>query len=111
MFYNHPDVAEAYLGKTPLTEPVHPRPDSKPVYWLYYEFWKLPQIRSAERLKMWVTTILQGKEGIFSGKDPLPFLMVNHWHIPLLLLSNLKRLKGWRWIDFNLGELVGEGED
>ena len=105
-FYNHPGVADAYLGKEPLAYPLQPLPDSKPTYWLYHEIWRLTGIRSWKQLQTWVKNIWQGKEAIFDMKDPLPFLMVHHWHIPLLILDNLRRLKGWIRIDFNLGELI-----
>ncbi|MFM7368238.1 MAG: ATP-grasp enzyme, partial [Sphaerospermopsis kisseleviana] len=43
--------------------------------------------------------------------DPLPFLMVHHWQIVLLLLQNMVKLKGWVRIDFNIGKLVEIGGD
>jgi hypothetical protein len=111
MFYNHPGVADAYLGKQTLTEPTQPLPDSKPTYWLYHEVWRLNEIRSLGQLQTWVRNILRGKEAIFDLNDPLPFLMVHHWQIPLLLLDNLRKLKGWIRIDFNIGKLVQLGGD
>ncbi|HEY9812579.1 MAG TPA: ATP-grasp enzyme [Candidatus Sericytochromatia bacterium] len=106
MFYNHPGVADAYLGKEPLAETLQPLPDSKPTYWLYHELWRLNEIRSLKQLQTWIKNILRGKEAIFEFNDPLPFLMVHHWQIPLLILDNLRRLKGWIRIDFNIGELI-----
>ena len=106
MFYNHPGVAEAYLDKQPLAEPLQPLPDSKPTYWLYHEVWRLTGIRSLKQLLSWVRNILRGKEAIFDVNDPLPFLMVHHWQIPLMLLDSLRKLKGWVRIDFNIGKLV-----
>ncbi|PMB52159.1 ATP-grasp enzyme [Fischerella thermalis CCMEE 5201] len=106
MFYNHPGVADAYLSKQPLAEPLQPLSDSKPTYWLYHEVWRLNEIRSLKQLQTWVKNILRGKDAIFTVNDPLPFLMVHHWQIPLLLLDNLRRLKGWIRIDFNIGELI-----
>ncbi|NMG21601.1 ATP-grasp domain-containing protein [Brasilonema bromeliae] len=106
MFYNHPGVADAYLGKEPLAESLQPLADSKPTYWLYHEVWRLNEIRSFKQLQTWVRNILRGKEAIFEVSDPLPFLLVHHWQIPLLILDNLRRLKGWIRIDFNMGELI-----
>jgi predicted ATP-grasp superfamily ATP-dependent carboligase len=109
MFYNHPGVADAYLGVgTPNfpSEALQPLPDSKPTYWLYHELWRLNEIRSLKQLQTWVKNIWRGKDAIFEINDPLPFLMVHHWQIPLLLLDNLRRLKGWIRIDFNIGELI-----
>jgi predicted ATP-grasp superfamily ATP-dependent carboligase len=111
MFYNHPGVAEAYLGHELLAAPFEPLPDSKPTYWLYHEVWRLNEIRSFKQLQTWLNNILRGKEAIFDVNDPLPFLTVHHWQIPLLLLDNLRKLRGWIRIDFNIGKLVELGGD
>ena len=111
MFYNHPGVADAYLGKEPLAEPLQPLPNSKPTYWLYHEIWRLNELRSWSQLQTWVKNILRGKDAIFALDDPLPFLTVHHWQIPLLLLDNLRQLRGWIRIDFNIGKLVELGGD
>lgn len=111
MFYNHPGVADAYLGTEPLPEPLQPLPSSKPTYWLYHEIWRLNEIRSWHQLQTWVKNILRGTDAIFDVNDPLPFLTVHHWQIPLLLLDNLRKLRGWIRIDFNIGKLVELGGD
>lgn len=111
MFYNHPGVADAYLGKEPLAEPLQPLPNSKPTYWLYHEVWRLNEIRSWSQLQTWVKNILRGTDAIFDVNDPLPFLTVHHWQIPLLLIENLLRLRGWVRIDFNIGKLIELGGD
>ena len=111
MFYNHPGVADAYLSQEPFSEPLQPLPDSKPTYWLYHEIWRLNEIRSWQQLQTWVRNVLRGTDAIFAVNDPLPFLAVHHWQIPLLLLDNLRRLKGWIRIDFNIGKLVELGGD
>lgn len=111
MFYNHPGVADAYLGKEPLTEPLQPLPSSKPTYWLYHELWRLTQVRSWQQLQTRLGTLWRGTDAIFQVNDPLPFLTVHHWQIPLLLLNNLQRLGGWVRIDFNIGKLIELGGD
>jgi predicted ATP-grasp superfamily ATP-dependent carboligase len=112
MFYNYPKLADAYLSNHPDPDyPLQPLPDSKPTYWLYHEIWRLTDVRSFGQLKTWVKNILRGKDAIYSLSDPLPFLVVHHWQIPLLLLDNLQRLKGWIRIDFNIGKLVELGGD
>ncbi|MDH6058107.1 ATP-grasp domain-containing protein [Umezakia ovalisporum] len=106
MFYNHPGVADAYLGKTPQAAPVEPLANSKPTYWLYHEIWRLTGIRSWKQLQTSVNTLVGGTDAIFCFDDPVPFLTLYHWQIPLLLLKNLQDLKGWVKIDFNIGKLV-----
>ena len=112
MFYNHPDVARAYLEKDPLYQVVQPLSSSKPTYWTYHEIWRLlthlgSPMQTLKRLQI----IFQGKDAIFEWDDPLPFLMVHHWHIPLLLIKNLRHPKPWIRIDFNIGKLVEIGGD
>jgi predicted ATP-grasp superfamily ATP-dependent carboligase len=112
MFYNHPDVAKAYLDSTALDRAVQPLPTSRPTYWTYHEIWRLfthlysPKL-TLERLEI----ITKGKDAIFDWNDPLPFLMVHHWQIPLLLFGNLRNPKEWIRIDFNIGKLVEIGGD
>lgn len=111
MFYNHPGVADAYLSNAPYAEPLQPLATSKPTYWTYHELWRLTGIRSFKQLQTWCKNIFRGKDAILAIADPLPFLMVHHWQIPLLLLDNLRRLKGWLRIDFNIGKIVELGGD
>ena len=107
MFYNHPGVACAYLDDD--VEQVTPLSSSRPTYWLYHELWRaLSDPRHAA--EQW-QVVRRGKEAIFDPADPLPFLMVHHVQIPLLLLQNLRRRKGWLKIDFNIGKLVEETGD
>ena len=112
MFYNQPDVAKAYLEKDPLVSTVQPLASSRSTYWTYHELWRLvthlwfPK-QTWKRLQI----IFQGKDAIFEWSDPLPFFMVHHWHIPLLLIGNLRRPKPWIRIDFNIGKLVEIGGD
>ncbi|NEO30786.1 MAG: ATP-grasp domain-containing protein [Symploca sp. SIO3C6] len=112
-FYNHPEVADAYLNdsQNDNESPITPLSNSKPTYWTYHELWRLTAIRSWEQLKAWINKITAGTDSIFQFNDPLPFLMVHHWQIPLLLLDNLKKLKSWVMIDFNIGKLVELEED
>ncbi len=110
MFYNHPGLADAYLKDTNEI-PIVPLPDSKPTYWLYHELWRLTEIESFADVQVWLHKIFQGTDAIFRLEDPLPFLTVPHWQITLLLLENLRKLKGWVKIDFNIGKLVELGGD
>ncbi|MBD1850647.1 ATP-grasp enzyme [Leptolyngbya sp. ST-U4] len=115
LFYNHPGVADAYLNPEPPAEPLHPLPDAKPTYWLYHELWRLNEVlfprkgtakQPIKQLQTWLSNITSGTDALFRVNDPLPFLMVHHWQIPLLILENLRQLRGWIRIDFNIGELI-----
>ncbi|MEM9274727.1 MAG: ATP-grasp enzyme [Cyanobacteria bacterium P01_F01_bin.143] len=110
MFYNHPGLADAYL-KDGANKPIIPLQNSKPTYWLYHEIWRLTGISSISDFQAWLQKIVKGTDAIFQVSDPLPFLTVPHWQITLLLLENLRKLKGWVKIDFNIGKLVELGGD
>lgn len=110
MFHDHPQVAEAYLEDREEAY-ITPLPESKATYWLYHELWRLTGIRSFSDLKAWFNKVTQGTDAMYCFDDPLPFLMVHHWQIPLLLLQNLAQMKGWVKIDFNIGKLVERGGD
>lgn len=111
MFYNHPGVAEAYLGKTPLPAPLESLTNSKPTYWIYHEIWRLTGIRSGKHLQTWLKNLVRGTDAVYRMDHPIPFLTLHHWQITLLLLKNLQQLKGWVKIDFNIGKLVELGGD
>jgi len=112
MFHDHPGVANAYLTDGEAGEAaITPLSDSKPTYWTYHELWRLLNIRSLKELNIWLEKVTQGTDAILTADDPLPFLTLHHWQIPLLLLDNLRRLQGWVKIDFNIGKLVEIGGD
>ena len=112
MFHDHPGVAKAYLTDGESGEAaIAPLPNSKPTYWTYHELWRLLKVRSLKDLKVWWHKIITGTDAILQPSDPLPFLTLHNWQIPLLLLDNLRRLKGWVKIDFNIGKLVEIGGD
>ncbi len=113
MFHDHPGLADAYLKPPvhPDDPPIEPLPHSPNTYWLYHELWRLTEIRSWQQLQNWLEKITQGTDAIFRVDDPLPFLMVHHWQIPLLLLKQLYQLRDWLRIDFNIGKLVELGGD
>ena len=107
MFYDHPDVADAYLddGRAVIT----PKETARPTHWIYQEMWRLLTQGGARRARL--RTMLHGKDAIFAWWDPVPYFMVHHLQIPSLLVSNLRRRRGWTKIDFNIGKLVEIGGD
>ncbi|MEU3474594.1 ATP-grasp enzyme [Rhodococcus sp. NPDC006774] len=106
MFYDHPDVAAAYL------EDGHPEivplSSARPTYWIYHEVWRL--LTEGNR-KARLGSIFRGKDAILTGWDPVPYLLVHHLQIPSLLVRNLLARRGWSRIDFNIGKLVENGGD
>ncbi len=112
MYYDHPRLADAYLGNPLLIAPIQPLPSSRPTYWMYHELWRMiTGLGSLQGTLQRLRTIAQGKDAVFDWRDPLPFFMLHHWHIPLLLLRDLKQRRGWIRIDFNIGKLVQPAGD
>ena len=80
-------------------------------YWLYHELGDLVTTFSIRKFIDIFKLFVNGKEALLDGKDPLPFLMVNHWQIPSLLLQAVRENRPWVRIDFNIGKLVEPGGD
>jgi hypothetical protein len=110
MFAGHPDLARAYLdGLGPGEPALVPTPDSRPTYWLYHELWRaLSRPWTAPGR---LAVVLRGRDAIFDAADPLPFLLVHHLQIPVLLLGALAAGREWVKIDFNIGKLVEPAGD
>ena len=112
LFHDHPDVARAYLGGALSQTPIQPLPSSRPTYWVYHEVWRLlTGLGSPRRTMHRLGVIMRGKDAVLDWRDPAPFLMLHHWHIPLLLVRELRERRGWLRIDFNIGKLVQSGGD
>lgn len=112
LFANHPGLADAYLATTPLSAPIRPLATSRPTYWIYHELWRLvTHARSPRATRERLRTIARGRDAVFAWRDPLPFFMLHHWQIPLLLVRDLWERRGWVRIDFNIGKLVQLGGD
>jgi predicted ATP-grasp superfamily ATP-dependent carboligase len=112
MFYGDPRIAAAYLDTAASDAPIRPLTGSRPTYWIYHEIWRLlTQVRSGRIVIDRLRTIARGRDAVFDWRDPLPFLMLHHVHVPLLLARDLFERRGWVRIDFNIGKLVQLGGD
>jgi len=112
LFSNHPELARANLISRSDSYPLKPLENCRPTYWLFHELWRfVNQLCSPRDALAIAKRILKGKDSVFNWRDPLPFLMLHHWHIPLLLMRDFQEQRGWLRIDFNIGKLVQEGGD
>lgn len=112
LFSNRPQLATAHLSDTAEFYPLKPLKNCRSTYWLFHELWRfVTQLHSPHDAQAVIKTILTGKDSVFNWRDPLPFLMLHHWHIPSLLVKDLQEQRGWFRIDFNIGKLVQEGGD
>jgi len=110
MFHDHPSLAQAYVSDK-IESPIVPLESSRPTYFTGHEIHRLVTASSWMHRFAIIKRIVCGTDAIFSLDDPMPFLMVYHWHIPLLLLGALQKGKEWLRIDFNIGKLVEVGGD
>ncbi len=55
--------------------------------------------------------VREGTDAVFDRADPLPYLVLHHVQIPLLLLRSLRSGGAWSRIDFNIGKLVQPAGD
>lgn len=102
-FYNHPLVAEAYLGTARLANgPIQPKSTARPTYWLYHELWNLFQVRSAQDLMQQLKVFRDGKEALYSVDDPWPFFLHYTVHLPRILIDHLQYMIPFDKIDCNL---------
>jgi predicted ATP-grasp superfamily ATP-dependent carboligase len=112
LFSNRPELAMANLTDKSELYPLKPLKNCRPTYWLFHELWRfVKQLRSPQDAGAVLKTIVTGKDSVFDWRDPLPFLMLHHWHIPSLLVKDIQEQRGWLRIDFNIGKLVQEGGD
>ena len=106
-FYDHPLVAEAYLGTKRLSNaPIQPYPNSREIYWLHHELWNLLKVRCVEDLVRILKRFLHGKEAIYAIDDPLPFFFQYTLHMPCVLITNLLKPEPYRKVDCNLGMVL-----
>lgn len=107
LFHGHPGVTAAYLEDG--SRVIRPLPSARPTYWPYHELWRA--LSDPQTLPECVRTVARGRDALWDPTDPLPFLLVHHLQIPLLLLRNLVRRKPWIRIDFNIGKIVEPAGD
>lgn len=113
-FYANENFAEAWFDDQWCHDAITPNPRSRPTYWMAHEFYRIANsilrldfATIINRLKI----IAVGKEAVFDVRDPLPFLMLHHFHVPQLLIKAAVRGHDWVRIDFNIGKLVRAGGD
>jgi hypothetical protein len=107
LFHDHPDLARAYLETG--GDVVRPVPGVTPTYWLYHELWQA--VRHPGSWRHHLQVLREGRDAVFDVRDPWPFFLLYHLHLPSLLVQNLLRLKPWAKIDVNIGKLVEPGGD
>ncbi|MEL7499641.1 MAG: ATP-grasp enzyme [Planctomycetota bacterium] len=113
-FYANDDVADAWFSDQFSGKAVGPASGNRPTYWIAHEICRISAavvrfdfLKAAERFRI----VLHGKEAVFDWRDPMPFLMLHHYHVPALLINAAIAGRDWLRIDFNIGKLVRAGGD
>ena len=106
-YRNESDLERAIRGALEppfeLEVPVEPPVSSPHVYWLYNEIAKVALFQ--QDLKEFVHTVWTGKDAVFDTSDPLPFFMLNHFQMPVLLFRALISGQRWNVTNYCLGQL------
>lgn len=89
--------------KFQLSAPLEAPVSSTHVYWLYNEIAKVGLFQQG--LGEFVSILWTGKEAVLDASDPLPFFMLNHWQMPVMLLQALISGKRWTITNYCLGQL------
>ncbi|GAB6028279.1 hypothetical protein CHUAL_002458 [Chamberlinius hualienensis] len=105
-FYPEKELGECMLADVPNRIPVHPS-TVQPVFWLYEEFWR--SATSFPNIVLFLEGLRKmflGREAVFKFSDPMPFIVLNHLHLPFLVLMALLQRRPWTAINFRAGKLV-----
>ena len=106
-FDMQPDLERAIRGamdtRFQLEVPVEPSLSSTHVYWLYNEIAKVGLFQQG--LREFMQVLQNGKDGVLDASDPVPFLMFNHFQIPMLLIQAIISGKKWSITNYCLGQL------
>jgi len=84
---------------------VVPEDDQRHVVWLYNELGKLAHVKSWREAAAVIADIAQGEDAVFDLHDPLPFFVLGHIQLPVLIWGQIKSGKKWNILNFCLGQL------
>ena len=106
-YHMQPNLERAIHGamevQYQLSTPSEPPVSSTHVYWLYNEIAKVGLFQQC--LGEFADTLWNGKEAVLDPSDPLPFFMLNHWQMPVMLIQALISGKRWNITNYCLGQL------
>ena len=86
-----------------LDKPISPPKDSRHVYFAYNEIAKLAlgQQSLAETMKVFAS----GRDALWDNDDPLPFLLMNIFQMPMMLSYAILNGRRWNITNYCLGQL------
>lgn len=102
-----PDLERAIRGamdtQFQLEVPVQPSPSSTHVYWLYNEIAKVGLFQQG--FGEFMQVLHNGKDAVLDASDPMPFFMLNHFQMPVMLIQAIISGKKWSITNYCLGQL------
>jgi len=99
-------LGKAVAGHEEPIRPIMPEEKFSYAFWFYQELWEgLSNLTNPTALLSRIRKVFRGKEAVFDFSDPLPFLALNHLHLPLLVFTRLIRSRELPPIDFPSGSI------
>ena len=81
----------------------------RPVFWMYNELGKLAHVESVGEAGSVFKSVLYclcgGEDAVFDLHDPLPFFLLAHLQMPVLLWRRIRAGEPWSVLNFCLGQL------
>lgn len=106
-YHMQPNLERAICGaldvQFQLSTAIEPPVSSAHVFWLYNEIAKVGLFQQG--LGEFFSTLWTGKDAVLDANDPLPFFMLNHFQMPVMLLQALISGKRWNITNYCLGQL------
>lgn len=73
-------------------------------YWFYQEFFRVLTFKRS--IKDFVVILVSGREALWDGLDPVPFLIMNHVQMSVFLLNHIVGGQYWECVNFCLGRVM-----
>lgn len=73
-------------------------------YWLYQELFRVLTFKRS--IKDFVSILLHGREALWDGLDPVPFMMLNHVQMSVSLVKHIVSGEYWENVNFCLGRVM-----
>ena len=84
---------------------VMPETSQSHVTWLYNEIGKLAHVTTWREVADIIANVLTSEDAVFDLHDPLPFFVLGHIQLPVLIWAQIKSGKKWNILNFCLGQL------
>ncbi|KAF6265263.1 hypothetical protein COO60DRAFT_1457169 [Scenedesmus sp. NREL 46B-D3] len=104
-FHDSTQLEAAFAIPEAVNQTVTPLPGSRPVYWWWNEVARL----TSSPWSYWaafLSVVSTGVDGVFTARDPWPFIALHYLQVPLLLAGNMLRGNPWKKVDLCIGKVA-----